>query len=67
MASVGVQRRKYVQEWATKAHRNPSDVYVPESLQPSVCFSCGWTRETITATSDVDGPGNHRGCKEGRW
>lgn len=57
MPSLTVQRRRYVQEWAVKAHRSPSDVYVPESLQPSKCYACGWRQ--------VDGV--HRGCSEGRW
>jgi len=61
-------RRQYVAEWAVKAHRSPSDVYVPFALQPaSLCLSCGWARRTIPATAGVDGPGNHRNCKEGRW
>lgn len=64
-------RKLYVQEWAVKAHRNASDVYVPESLQPDRCFSCGWHRHSIpqllSGRHAVDGPGNHRNCSEGRW
>lgn len=60
------QRQQYVAEWATKAHRSPSDVYVPESLQPDRCGACGWVRQG-SAPGPWNGPGNHTGCKEGRW
>lgn len=50
-------RAQYVAEWAVKAHRNPSDVYVPRALQPNKCTPCGWTR--------VDG--EHRNCNQGKW
>ena len=62
---MNTTRRQYVQEWATKTGRSRSDVYVPFALQPpSLCLTCGWSRQKVTAD---DGPGNHRGCQEGRW
>ena len=60
-----MSRAQYVAEWAAKAHRAPSDVYVPASLQPDDCPSCGWVREVVVPA--IDGPGNHTGCSEGKW
>lgn len=63
-------RKRYIAEWAQKAHRSPSEVYVPEALQPFRCIRCGWNRYSLPELmipGGIDGPGNHTHCKEGRW
>jgi len=50
-------RESYVRYWSMMTGKSRSEIYVPASLQPGICYKCGWTRPD----------GTHTGCSRGKW
>lgn len=59
-------REIYVQHWSSLTGKPTSEIKVPESLVPRLCFQCGWSLAAPEG-STVDGMGNHTHCPNGMW